>query len=133
MRDTKENREKMYKEFSDLRASQRMDKVEVSVDLQGSSEVTGALLTGDHDEELRMADRLEEKKTNAKEGKMKRITIGDIKESQRSPKNNEIVEERKDSLNEFNVKPKESAEGTEIKQSFTTMEILDKGGKPTPK
>jgi len=37
-----------------------------------------------------MKDRLEEKKENAKEGKMKRITKDDIRESQRSPRNDSL-------------------------------------------
>ena len=46
---------------------------------------TGALLQGDADEELRQADRLAEKATNAKEGKMPRVTVNDIRPSQRIP------------------------------------------------
>lgn len=45
---------------------------------------TGALLQGDADEELRMKDRLIEKSDNAKEGKMKRVTVEDIRPSQRN-------------------------------------------------
>ena len=46
-------------------------------------EETQALLSGDANEELRMADRLQEKKTNAQEGKMPRVTVNDLRPSQR--------------------------------------------------
>jgi hypothetical protein len=47
---------------------------------------TGALLSGDADEELRMQDRLSEKSANARNGKMARVTAADIRESQREPR-----------------------------------------------
>ena len=86
VRDSKENRAKMYKEFADIRRSGRLlaDDEQVSVNLD-DGDVTGALLQGDSNEELRMADRLAEKAENAKHGKMKRITVEDIRDSQRSP------------------------------------------------
>jgi len=52
----------------------------VSVNADGGVD-TGALLTGDADEELRMQDRLAEKAKNAKEGKMPRVTVEDIRPS----------------------------------------------------
>ena len=44
---------------------------------------TGALLTGDSSEELRMQPRLIEKAENAKNGKMPRVTVDDLRPSQR--------------------------------------------------
>jgi len=45
---------------------------------------TGTLLSGDHNEELRQADRIREQKENAQHGKTKRVTLEDVRESQRS-------------------------------------------------
>ena len=42
---------------------------------------SGSLLTGDSNEELRMQDRLAEKAQNAKEGKMARVTVSDLRQS----------------------------------------------------
>ena len=42
---------------------------------------TQPLLSGDHNEELRQQDRIYEKKENATEGKMKRVTKADIRNS----------------------------------------------------
>ena len=42
---------------------------------------TGLLLSGDHDEELRQADRIQEQKENAQHGKTKRVTMEDVRES----------------------------------------------------
>lgn len=44
---------------------------------------TQALLTGDADEELRMKPRLLEQSHNAKEGNAPRVTMDDIRPSQR--------------------------------------------------
>ena len=75
----------MYKEFAEIRRSGRIVEEEVSVNI-GSSDVTGALLQGDSNEEQRMAERVAEKRQNAIEGKMKRVTADDIRVSQKSPK-----------------------------------------------
>ena len=64
----------------------------------------GTLLSGDADEELRMADRLAEKAQNAKEGKMARVTVDDIRPSQRGPLPTGIEEEEKTLL----LKPDQS-------------------------
>ena len=42
---------------------------------------SGSLLIGDSNEELRMQDRLAEKAQNAKEGKMARVTVSDLRVS----------------------------------------------------
>ena len=44
------------------------------------------MLSGDADEEARMQPRLIEKAQNAKEGKMARVTVDDIRQSQRQPR-----------------------------------------------
>ena len=44
---------------------------------------TGALLTGDSSEEMRMKPRLIEKAENAKQGKMPRVTEDDLRPSQK--------------------------------------------------
>lgn len=55
---------------------------ELSVSINGEPGVdSGALLTGDSNEELRMQDRLAEKAQNAKEGKMARVTVDDLRAS----------------------------------------------------
>ena len=78
-------KKKMFEKFSQDRKSGIIEE-NVSVNMD-TGDITGALLTGDSNEELRQADRLAEKATNAKEGKMKRVTIEDIRASQRSPAN----------------------------------------------
>jgi len=53
---------------------------EISIN-SGTMQVdTGALLTGDSNEELRMQDRLIEKAENAKTGKMPRVTPADLQQ-----------------------------------------------------
>ena len=55
---------------------------ELSVSINAEPGVdSGALLTGDSNEELRMQDRLAEKAQNAKEGKMARVTVDDLRAS----------------------------------------------------
>ena len=55
---------------------------ELSVSINGEPGVdSGSLLTGDSNEELRMQDRLAEKAQNAKEGKMARVTVDDLRAS----------------------------------------------------
>ena len=68
------------------KAKQGIIEEEVSVNAEGGVD-TQALLTGDSNEEARMADRLHEQKQNAIEGKMPRVTVDDIRHSQRSPPN----------------------------------------------
>ena len=80
---TPQQKQKYLNEFAskgkgDLNAIEE----EVSVNHDGGEE-TQALLSGDANEELRMADRLQEKKTNAQEGKMPRVTVNDLRPSQR--------------------------------------------------
>jgi len=59
-------------------------------------------LSGDADEELRMKDRVQEKAFNAKQGNS-RVTINDIRSSQRNPKADSDLLIKEDEL-EF-VKP----------------------------
>lgn len=59
-----------------------MIEEEVSVNQTSNVDTTG-LLTGDSNEELRMQPRLIEKAENAKQGKMPRVTVDDIRDSQR--------------------------------------------------
>lgn len=55
---------------------------ELSVSINAEPGVdSGSLLTGDSNEELRMQDRLAEKAQNAKEGKMARVTVDDLRAS----------------------------------------------------
>jgi len=75
----------MYKNFAQNRRSQALDggdSAGVSVNYTDGTEedMTTGLLQGDHDEEMRMADRLAEKAENAKEGKMKRASLSQIEE-----------------------------------------------------
>ena len=77
----------MYEQFAEVRRSGKLDDVSVNLAMS-LDDAKGNLLTGDSNEELRMQDRLEEKKENAREGKMKRITVEDIRSSQRSPDQN---------------------------------------------
>ena len=75
---------KLKNEFSSKDGKQMIEE-EVSINY-GRTVDSGALLSGDADEELRMKDRLHEKAQNAKEGKMARVTLEDIRPSQRNPK-----------------------------------------------
>ena len=59
-----------------------MIEEEVSVNQTSNVDTTG-LLTGDSNEELRMQPRLIEKAENAKQGKMPRVTVDDIRNSQK--------------------------------------------------
>ena len=75
---------KIVSEFASMTRSGGNNGIEEEISVNPSMGVdTGALLTGDADEELRMADRLAEKSSNAKEGKMPRVTVADIRPSQR--------------------------------------------------
>jgi len=84
VRMTPDARKKLVQEFATKQGrpgvSSGKIEEEVSVNADGGVD-TGALLTGDADEELRMQDRLAEKATNAKEGKMPRVTVDDIRPS----------------------------------------------------
>lgn len=79
VRMTPQDKKKIVTEFS---AKKRISE-EVSVNRIDSGEETQALLTGDADEELRMQDRLYEKAQHAKDGKAVRVTMDDIRPSQR--------------------------------------------------
>ena len=57
-----------------------MDNSIVSINANDDVD-TQPLLTGDSNEELRQEDRQYEKKQNAVDGKMKRVTAEDIRES----------------------------------------------------
>ena len=74
---------KIVNEFADKRRIENGIEEEVSVNADTALVDTQPLLQGDADEELRMQDRLAEKAENAKEGKMKRVTVNDIRPSQR--------------------------------------------------
>ena len=55
---------------------------ELNLSINGEPGVdSGSLLIGDSNEELRMQDRLAEKAQNAKEGKMARVTVSDLRVS----------------------------------------------------
>lgn len=85
VRMTPEAKAKIVNEFSARqRAKQGITEENVSVNSDTGVD-TQALLTGDSNEEARMADRLHEQKKNAQEGKMPRVTVDDIRQSQRSP------------------------------------------------
>lgn len=90
---TPDVKKKLANEFSSKRREENGITEEVSVNADITGVDTGALLTGDSNEELRMTDRLAEKSQNAKEGKMPRVTVDDIRPSQRNPR-----EENKDGL-----------------------------------
>ena len=76
----------MLNEFSSTKHAKTAPGIEEEVSVNPDSNVdTGALLTGDHDEEMRMQPRLIEKAENAKQGKMPRVTEADIRPSQKGP------------------------------------------------
>ena len=59
-----------------------MEELRVSINAEPGVD-SEPLLIGDSNEELRMQDTLAEKAQNAKEGKMPRVTVDDLRESQR--------------------------------------------------
>ena len=79
VRSTPNQKKKLLDSFSkERRESQK--KLDASVVSINPDDVDyQPLLQGDADEELRQADRLHEKKINAAEGKMKRVTANDIR------------------------------------------------------
>ena len=81
VRMTPDVKKKLANEFSSKRREENGITEEVSVNADITGVDTGALLTGDSNEELRMSDRLAEKSQNAKEGKMPRVTVDDIRPS----------------------------------------------------
>lgn len=81
VRMTPDVKKKLMTEFSSKRKIENGIEEEVSVNADITGVDTGALLTGDSNEELRMSDRLAEKSQNAKEGKMPRVTVDDIRPS----------------------------------------------------
>jgi len=104
VRMTPDVKKKLVDEFSSKRKNENGIEEEVSVNAEIQGVDTDALLTGDSNEELRMSDRLAEKSQNAKEGKMPRVTVEDIRPSQRLPREDAkdgllIKEERKGSGN----------------------------------
>lgn len=91
IRMTPADKKKIVNEFSAKNNTKIQEEVSVN---PSSGGVDGtSLLQGDSSEELRMADRLKEKKQNALDGKMPRVTVDDIRPSQRLPK-----EDAKDGL-----------------------------------
>jgi len=95
IRMTPEAKKARLDEFANKRRKDGL-LIEEEVSVNPSSNVdTGALLTGDSNEEMRMQPRLIEKAENAKQGKMPRVTAADIRPSQKgsldSPKNNGLL------------------------------------------
>ena len=80
VRSSQKQKQKMLEKFSKERKSSRLDASVVSLNPDDVDKQP--LLSGDYNEELRQQDRLHEKKENAIEGKMKRVTAQDIRNSQ---------------------------------------------------
>ena len=104
VRQTPKQKKKIIDQFTKDRRDSELQRSTMS--LNPDDEDQQPLLTGDHNEELRQADRLHEKKENAVEGKMKRVTLQDIRESQKVEKRNAAEEETGvDDLLELQKKP----------------------------
>lgn len=74
----KQKMERLNEFASKNKASDSKIVEEISINSGTMRVDTGALLTGDSNEELRMQDRLIEKAENAKTGKMPRVTPADL-------------------------------------------------------
>ena len=86
---TPADKKKIVQEFAaKTRSGESGIQEEVSVN-QDTGIDTGALLQGDSNEEIRMQDRLIEKAENAKQGKMQRVTVADIRPSQKNSRDDE--------------------------------------------
>ena len=86
-------KKQLLDEFAKDRKSKVLDESVVSINHDQVD--TQPLLSGDHSEELRQQDRLYEKKENAAEGKMKRVTKADIRNSQQVESPTGVMEEQK--------------------------------------
>ena len=113
----------MLNEFAAKRnasaAGSNTSRIEEEVSVNADTGVdTGALLQGDSNEELRMADRVAEKAENAKQGKMPRVTAEDIRPSQRSFEGTTaVIEEEKKEGSQLLIPPPGAADTSSRRDS----------------
>ena len=77
---TPEAKKSLLDKMGAKREGRITEELNVSINAEPGVD-SGSLLTGDSNEELRMQDRLAEKAQNAKEGKMARVTVNDLRQS----------------------------------------------------
>ena len=77
---TPEAKRSLIDRMGTKREGRIVEETNVSINAEPGVD-SGSLLTGDSNEELRMQDRLAEKAQNAKEGKMARVTVDDLRAS----------------------------------------------------